>query len=75
MAIALTLAACTTPENPVPTDEPDTPETPAKEVKDVLQYISTDGRAVTPGNPDAFGAEILSTNTKTASGPCLSTMP
>lgn len=49
MAIALTLAACTTPENPVPTDEPDTPET--------------------------LGAEILSTNTKTASGPCLSTMP
>lgn len=68
MAIALTLAACTTPENPVPTDEPDTPETPAKEVKDVLQYISTDGRAVTPGNPDAFGAEILSNEYKDGIG-------
>lgn len=74
LALSLSLASCNSPEvpvvpdKPVKPDTPDTPEQPVKEVKDVLRYISTDGRAVTPGNPDAFGALILSNEYKDGIG-------
>lgn len=60
LVFALAAFSCKNPDNPTPPVQ--------KEVKDVLTYTSTDGLIVTPNNPDAFGAEILSNEYKNGIG-------
>ena len=63
----LLAVSCSHHEDPI-SEGPEVPSPVQQEVKAVLRYTSTDGLAVRPSNPAAFGAEILSNEYKDGEG-------
>lgn len=63
----LLAVSCSHHEDPI-SGGPEVPSPVQQEVKAVLRYTSTDGLAVRPSNPAAFGAEILSNEYKDGEG-------